>query len=313
MTNRHYAGVYNEYGVRKMRTPAWYHRFNWQKVSDKATGETMLVALGTITPEMATEMLVLSTNYRISDRHRIIKYASVMANNAWEINADTLKYDDGGLNIDGQHRLAGCIESKTPFTSLMAYGVKSVSETDRGKARRLSDALTHRGCSNAVTLAAALAVVYAYQNSKVILIRGYGSYPTCSEAFSTLDDNPDLVHYITIANRLKQLFPTSLGSPLLYLGCHELHTGISKAEQFIDGVSHGVEGNFSDARHVLRCRLEANQRSKAKLNKTDLAAIWIKSWNRYCLGLSTTPANIRWRNSGEQAEEFPEFIKATDL
>jgi len=82
------------------------------------------------------------TNRKLSDRI-VAKYAQDMTNGCWEINGESIKFsgDVGDGLVDGQHRLAACVLSGKPFTSLVVWGITDFKEIDIGKSRSIADAI----------------------------------------------------------------------------------------------------------------------------------------------------------------------------
>lgn len=107
------------------------------------------VALVTITPEMAEEMLKKNDNNRKLNQAAVNRIASDMLMGNYAVNGTTIKiYKDGTL-ADGQHRLAGCVKAGVPFTTYVIRNLdREVLPTiDCGRSRSLVDTLNMTGCT----------------------------------------------------------------------------------------------------------------------------------------------------------------------
>lgn len=102
-----------------------------------------------ITPEMASEILEMKTEFRNRKiRERTVNnYAKDMETNSWPITGDTIKFDRDGNLIDGQHRLSAIVKSGKTQKMLVVYGLdKSIlTAIDIGLKRSLENALQFQG------------------------------------------------------------------------------------------------------------------------------------------------------------------------
>lgn len=295
----------------------WFQRIAWSSVPSGRSRPPFQVACILITPEMAEEMLATSTNYRNPDRGRCEKYMALMAEGLWELNGESLKFDTSYMNIDGQHRLRACIKSGESFQSFVICGLTDSLEVDRGKPRNVNDALKAEGYNSVCNLGASIAACWCYETFGSLVPTTVDHYPSCNEALSYIKRNPHLVVATRIAQRARGLLRVSIMAPVIYQGCLLQGLPDNDAEKlmddFVSGVTSGVEGNFRDARHQLHSRLASNKMSRTKLLTLDLCAITIKAWNRFSAGLSTEPGTLRWRTTGERPEEFPQLVTAKDI
>lgn len=86
------------------------------------------------------------------------EYARRMAKGQWKLNGETIKFNDKGEMIDGQHRCKAIVFYGEPVEIECRFGLGDVFETiDEGKKRSPSDALAVRGIPNYTNAAAAIA------------------------------------------------------------------------------------------------------------------------------------------------------------
>jgi hypothetical protein len=278
----------------------------------------MYVALAKITPSIALKMLDESENYRLTDVRRVSAYTAVMGKDDWEVNGETIKLDNDGRAVDGKHRLEACIKSKAPFTSLIVLGVEDVLEADRGKPRSLADHLNRLGYKNRTHLAAAICFVYRWEAAKTLYTQAVDTYPTIAQADDVLSRHPDLELFVHMARRTSRVTGPSTIASVAYVGSLVADVDATVAEEWIDGIACGVEGNHRDPRHVLREMLlqdkaQASRAVKARRTYKEKLAICIKAWNAFVLERDSTVATIRWRSGGARPEAFPSFVEKHEV
>ncbi|WP_148311642.1 ParB N-terminal domain-containing protein [Amycolatopsis japonica] len=96
-----------------------------------------------VTPAMAQAWLTnMATNRRISSK-RVKHYASIMAADNFHLNGETIKIDEHGQLIDGQHRCAAVVQYGKPVKIYVVYNVprSAIVTIDMGRARSLADQL----------------------------------------------------------------------------------------------------------------------------------------------------------------------------
>ena len=105
------------------------------------------VSFETITPDLARAMLKTNTHNRKTRPVAIGAMARDMQNGQWLVNGDTIRFYDGNVLADGQHRLIACIEADTPFTTLVVRGLPEEAgrTIDQGLKRTAADVLALAG------------------------------------------------------------------------------------------------------------------------------------------------------------------------
>jgi len=107
------------------------------------------ISIEKITPKMAKQLLENNhKNQRKLNKKTYIQYAQQMKKGLWKSdNGESIKLSKNGEEIlDGQHRLAGIIESDIPITMMIMRNLESdLNELDLGKKRNLSDLLVING------------------------------------------------------------------------------------------------------------------------------------------------------------------------
>ena len=101
-----------------------------------------------ITPQQASEILATA-----NDKNRTIKPATVaqytraMQAGDWKISDSIIGFDESGLLVNGQHRLAAIVKSGTTQHFFVARGLpaSAVATFDQGRNRTASDTLKFNG------------------------------------------------------------------------------------------------------------------------------------------------------------------------
>lgn len=76
-----------------------------------------------ITPELAQRILGNNPYNRNISKQTVKRYADLMRQGKWHENGESISIDKDGNLVNGQHRLAACIESGCSFTAVIVYGV----------------------------------------------------------------------------------------------------------------------------------------------------------------------------------------------
>ena len=105
----------------------------------------------TITPVLAEEYLRRNTKNRQLRSNIVSYYASQMKNGQWMLNGEGIIFNDEGILVDGQHRLAAVMESGVNVEMLVVRNADKDSFTtvDCGISRKISDTFFVRGIPNA--------------------------------------------------------------------------------------------------------------------------------------------------------------------
>jgi hypothetical protein len=142
-----------------------------------------------ITPTMAKEMLTYNVNNRPMRQKRIVGIVEQLNKKQWLASGETIKFDTDGTLIDGQHRLAGCVEAKmTLRNQLVVTGLpkQAFSVIDSGLKRQPKDVLDRIQMANTTQIAAA---------SRIIQVLEAGLNPFNSEVMSELITRQDILNH----------------------------------------------------------------------------------------------------------------------
>jgi hypothetical protein len=113
-----------------------------------------------VTPAMAKLLLEHNQNNRSVKRAQLRALRRDIETNRWSFNSETVKVDDQGKLIDGQHRMHAIVEADRPADILIAWGLQNQSRmtVDMNTPRTVGDFIDMRnGASSSSDAAAACA------------------------------------------------------------------------------------------------------------------------------------------------------------
>ncbi len=265
-----------------------------------------------ITVKMAKEFLgSCNDNQRnVSDRH-VAELADAMLRGRWIYNGESIKFDEDGHMIDGQHRCFASIRAGKSFFSDIVYGLPPESYytiDQKVKGRGAGDVLKINGECNVAALAAALKWNIAYRD-KAISSSGKQGWisPDSQQIAAELRHHPSIRDSYAHASRCRHLIGTG---PLMF--AHYLFSQIDKelANSFFHSLATGE--NLSKGSPVLYIRkflLADKIVNKAKLPMGEKVAYLIKGWNLCRSGKIAVNGNsIKWQSGGERPEPFPSAV-----
>jgi hypothetical protein len=209
-----------------------------------------------ITPELAKVWLEeRNVNNRKLKARAIANYARDMAAGHWDPDASDIKFARTGELIDGQNRLAACIEAGVAFPTLVRTGLslKAKQHVDTGQKRNVADVLRMqteiRNYASQVGAAVTLWVRYAdrvnnHAGRRLSNFSGGGSNNvvqlTHDEILAFLEEHPGIPRYAGDADRVRrQVMPAIVGSSLnAWMGmCSEIDEDLLRQinDQLISG------------------------------------------------------------------------------
>ena len=120
----------------------------------------LYVALRTIDPAMAEQILDTRKKNRAISRSTVNLYTKFMREGHWVLNGQPIIFADN-LLIDGQHRLSACVRTGIPLEVLVVeLGDSSAFKTlDQGKRRNGADILGIAGYTNTSVIFTAIGIL----------------------------------------------------------------------------------------------------------------------------------------------------------
>lgn len=262
----------------------------------------MKVQLETITPKKAAEWLKANTTNRPINQSWVNRLAETIADGQWRLNGDTIRFNDGGTLIDGQHRLHAILIANKPIKSYVVYGLQSEAfdTIDNVNRRSNSDRLARRGEKHYVTLAAAVGRLWAY-------LQKYPPYACCSPRPDQMDDvlnkHPGIRDAVDFALGLNsRLLPPSDASFFIYIG--RSLWGREITDRFWDSVLTANKLSRGTVAYLLFKRLDAHRTDPANRMSRDYRyALCVKAFNAHATG-----QNLKVLKCVD-GEEFPRFAE----
>jgi hypothetical protein len=256
-----------------------------------------------VTPSMAEAWLSKNPNNR-NLRHPVVNsYARDMLAGNWMLNGETLKFDQSGKLIDGQHRLTAIVVADVTVSMVVMRGVDAgvMDTVDVGAKRTYADALKLQGEENTTTLAAVVRRAVMWQRgarTNTGAVR-----PTAREMNAFIGAQPQIRTSAEVAAR----YSTRTFLPASVIGlCHWLFSPLDPddADWFLARVADG-DGIAADSPiAALRNRIVKLRVGGGRVNETEALALVILAWNAYRAGGSRS--KLQMPKGGLTPENFPE-------
>lgn len=277
--------------------------------AEATTHPEPVMTLETVTPEMARLWLGQNLKNRHPRPPHVSKIVRDILAGAWTLIGDPIRFDWGGVLIDGQNRLMAVIEADRPIRTYVIRGLAPATrdQVDSGISRSLSDVLTMRGEKGASTLAAAIAACIRWDTGD---IADKAAVVSRAEALAWLADNPGIRDAVREGESIRKAvqLPGSIGSAFVF---HAVTLAPSDAETFVDLLISGADLTAGDP---ILCMRHWLIRRRAITGHTTpgyfYLAILIKAWNAWMDGRKLQ--QLLWRRGGAGAESFPVMRGADD-
>lgn len=240
----------------------------------------------TVTPQLATKWLDQSnTNNRAVRWPHVSALADDMKKGRWRgQNGEPIKFDTSGRMFEGQHRCYACIESDSPFETLLITDCdpEDYSTSGTGKSKVLADFLGPlHGEKNTALLSAAIRLVHAWSRNE--LKNAKSSAPSISDLEVTYKDHPNLsdsVNRVAGMSELRKILPQSYSALIHYAAT--LENKNARVESFLERLGDGLGLFDTDPVYHLRKFLLSQKGPSAghrRSPKTFVLALVIKAWN----------------------------------
>jgi hypothetical protein len=194
----------------------------------------------------------------------------------WEINGETIIFDDEGRLIEGQHRLQAVVDTGIPIWSLVVHGIDKdrFKTMGQGSKRTAGDILSIRGEKNARNLAAALRWVWRYENNQML-----NPHPAITEyeLADTIEKHEAITRSLTYGAQMKHgLIAPGLITALHYL-CAKKNQAL--ANDFFWSFATGLGLEIGNPVYVLRDVLAKRAKARQIMRDERKAPLVINAWN----------------------------------
>jgi hypothetical protein len=262
-----------------------------------------------LTPDLAKKLLEANTGNRPVNKSLLAMLCAAIEGGRWKYNGESIIISNTGRLIDGQHRCMAVVATGIAVEVVIVNDVEDdvFATIDSGAKRTGSDILSIEGVKNATHVAAALAIVDRVKRRNATIERSAAG----SAVLGLLAAYPKIVHSVAfIGSQSVLCVPSSMLAALHYIFAE---VDQAAADDFMSALRTGVVPLPADPMRLLMSRLLQNASAKAKLSKTELAALIVKTWN---YRLTKQPLkSLRWRtrereDGGGGTEPFPEIVRS---
>jgi len=270
-----------------------------------------------VTPAIAANWLSKAHPNRRINPFRVRLIVLALSSGEWQVNGESIKFDEDGLMIDGQHRLQAVIESGATMATYIMRGLPrgSFDTLDIGKPRTAADTLASLGHTQSLALAAAMRQMRVLDKlvATGLYLRG-GGEPcfavialTPARARVTILEHPDLPDWVSTARDIRRAgIPGGDGfwAGTLYWFASSLPEADDDAIGFAARLISGAALEKDDPILVLRNRLVSLKEAVGqRASPVPVAALVIKSWNAFRRGEKVSI--LKWSRGGVNKEKFP--------
>ncbi len=236
--------------------------------------------------------------------NKAAEYAEAMLRGEWTLG-DSIKFEVGDMLIDGQHRLmavviAGQTKPDIIVPFLVTYDMPPGADVnlDQGMRRSIPDMLQMRGEGNTLHLAAAIRLVYQYQqlqsgdpfNIDVWRRRAFSR----DQSFKVLDENPGLRDALEDAGIIAKVVTRSAGTAAIYL--IKQVWPAEQVDEFLSRLASGADLSAGSPILALRetyAHIKLHSRGAKRVAGPEDLALFITAWNLYVKG-KPRAARFRW-------------------
>lgn len=251
-------------------------------------------------------------NFRKLDLNHVCHLAGMMESRMWHLTGSAIVFGADGRMIDGQHRMAACVMSGVPLTTIVlriANESAAAPFIDTShKHRTLQQLAANRGFSGASEVAAGVRLYWGWEqglrNTRLLGGKEKGWNPGVADAQLTrLGRDAELA-----VPDARGAYPYILESHGVFLHTWVRRNGGSSAKlsSFFRGVHDGAGLQAGDPALTLRNSVGRQIGSLNRPNKMVMLASAISAWNAHARGRSLQ--RIGGRMSLARQEELPEIV-----
>lgn len=269
-----------------------------RKQTDAKKTDQISSAVVSVTADIAASYLATSNVNRKRKEKTVVAYAREMLAGNWQLNGETLIFNQDGMLIQGHHRMNAVLlaaktkpEIEVPMLVIRGVDVAAFDTLDQGSKRSISDVLYIRGEPYHVILAAVVRFIGVIEQGV-----------HWKTQFSVRDIEAGLEQHSRARywsrelgkSTLKRLMPSMFASVLVL--ADEKHS-TRKAQEFFNKVESGEDLADGDPALTLRRRfLEArNKRAASRMHGAAALHYICTAWNYHIAGEPLYRLN--WRDT----------------
>lgn len=248
--------------------------------------QEVTTAIVDVTPEIALDYLGKNPNNRAVKPAKVAKYARDMAANNWPMTGESIKFDDAGNLLDGQHRCLAVIQSGATVRMLVVQNVKREAQDymDTGSARTAADALKMHGVKQNALVSAAVKIAICWEtgqlrNSMVSRLEEVSH----ADVFKWLDRNPGFYDVVPFAASLRHSIPAR-PSVIAFTVWEASKIDTEAAQRFFSDLAEMRTDGIGDPRRTLLNRLNNAKAARQRVEmSTEVYAVF-RAWNAWRAG-----------------------------
>lgn len=241
----------------------------------------------TITPERAAAWVLRNVQNRGLSPTLVNCYARDMRDGRWQVNGESICFDQEGNLLNGQHRLWACIEAGVPFMTVVTRGLPSVARDsmDQGRSRKAADILKMHGYNNVSKLSGAARFLLVVKTGMLNSTARHMHTGRMSNAEITglVERHPALVDSVMLTAQARGISQSQL-SGIHFVGKHLLGEP-DKADAFVNVFVTGVPSYPNDPAHRFR---ERNLTVRSRMVRAPVETIaffsGMRAWNAFRKG-----------------------------
>jgi hypothetical protein len=246
--------------------------------ADAVTSPSLTIQTMDVSPELADAWLSSNKNNRRRSKATVKAYARDMAAGKWLLSGDAIRFDEEGRLVDGQHRLAACVEAGVIFRTLVIGGLPGnvMRVLDHGRPRTIADNLTMEGRGNSIILAASARWLYIFKHGSSAIGKGR---VTATEILETVDKHPLLERSCAITYGCLGVTASLLGAT--HYVASSLLEQPEEADNFAAVFVSSHNFYEDDAALAWRERLIRNKQSGQRILPDFMQRGTIHAWNNF--------------------------------
>lgn len=269
------------------------------------------VYLAHITADVAEVLLKRKNKNRTIHLSQLSKIKRSLEQGRWQINGETIIFDDQGNLIEGQHRLQAALDTKVSIWTLVVHGInfERFKTMGQGSKRTAGDILGINGEKDGRLLAAALRWVYRYEND---LMSDPHPVINDDELADTIKAHEDIVDSIPFGRGCHSVAAPGMCTALHYL-CKKRDS--AKANDFFRKLGSGSDMSEDHPILVLRERFRKSDKDAKKtqikgvLRDEVKAPMIARCWNLLRKNSNTRIASSRSLTTNlKTGPKFPKLL-----
>lgn len=277
----------------------------------KLMSNQLISRVETITPVLAEEYLRHNKKNRQLRKNLVSYYAKQMKDGQWMLNGEGIIFNEEGILVDGQHRLAAVVESGVNVEMLVVRNADkdSFATIDSGLSRKTSDIFFVKGIPNATSISSIISRYFKLTinwtlSTRVTSRKGSN---TCSRQDLLNEYSKDEDFWQEIMRFAKSCYKSlrimntcDVGAYTAYLIKVKGHDRDKVYNFFDELLKKDIPNNPMLAAY--RRRLMNDRLATTHMSGMYRQQLLIKVWNYYVEGKTTTL--MRWNEAQEGKKTF---------